>query len=124
MRKVLPLVDVKSFRAFNAYHKLMLGMKMLPAYMLKTYEEFLTAVQALAESDQIKIFREAAMFVDLNYDEIGALVCFCTDKNGVPYTSENLKNIGPAEMVEIVVAVCLEISKIKVDFVSEAEKKN
>jgi hypothetical protein len=124
MIKVLPLKDFKSLRAFNAFHKLMLGLKMLPAYMEEPYEDFFSRVQKMNEADQIKLIREAALFVDLEKEELDALVCFSADKNGVPYTSENMKNLGPADFVEIIVAVCFEIAKIKVDFVSDSEKKN
>jgi hypothetical protein len=74
--------------------------------------------------DQEKLIREAVMFVELQKEEVEALVCFCADKNGVPFSAENIKSLGPQDLVEIVVAVCLEISKIKINFVSESEKKN
>jgi hypothetical protein len=70
------------------------------------------------------MIREAVLFVELDEDEVKSLICFCTDKNGVPYTEENLKSLSPADLVEIIVAVSVQISKIKIDFVSEKEKKN
>lgn len=122
--KVLELKGYKSLRALNAFNALMLGLKMLPAYMGEEYETFLNRVHLMSPQDQKKMIREAAMFVELQKEELEAIICFCTDKNGVPYTSENLKNLGPDHLIEIVVNVCFEIAQIKIDFVSEAEKKN
>lgn len=124
MMKVLELKGYKSLKALNAYHTLLLGLKMLPSYFGETYEEFYSRVEDMPASDQEKLIREAVFFVTLEKDEVEALACFCADKNGVPYSSENLKSIGPKDLVEMIVAVCVEISKIKIDFVSEAEKKN
>jgi hypothetical protein len=123
-RKVLPLVGFKSLRAFNAFHALLLGVKMLPAYMGETYEEFLERVEEMSEADQRKVLMAGARHVALEKEEIESLICFCTDKNGVPYSAENLKNLGPDDLVDVIVEVCLAIGRIKINFVSEAEKKN
>ena len=122
--KVQPLVGIKSLWALNSFHKLMLGVKMLPAYMGLAYEEFYERVEAMPPGDQEKVIREAVLFVDLNKDEVEALACFACDPNGIPYGPENLKSLGPDKLVEIMVAVCVEIAKIKINFVTEAEKKN
>lgn len=122
--KVLELRGYKSLRALNAFNALMLGLKMLPAYMGEDYEAFLNRIHNMGPDDQKKMIREAAMFVELQKEEVEAIICFCTDKNGVPYTSENLKNLGPGQLIELIVAVCFEIAQIKIDFVSDAEKKN
>jgi len=124
MRKVLPLVGFKALRAFNAFHALLLGVKMLPAYMGESYEDFLARIEEMPPDDQRKILLAGARHVNLEKEELESLICFCTDKNGVPYSSENMKNLDPAELVEVIVAVCLEIGKIKITFVSESEKKN
>jgi hypothetical protein len=122
--KVLELKGFKSLKALNAFHALLLGVKMLPSYVHEGYEEFLERVQSLPSEDQERIIREAALFVELQRDEVEALVCFCTDNNGVPYGPANLNNLGPKELIEIIVAVCMEISKIKIDLLTPAEKKN
>jgi hypothetical protein len=121
--RVLELKGYKSLRALNAFHALMLGLKMLPAYMGESYEDFFARVQAMPHEDQVKMIREAALFVELQEEEMKALVCFCADKNGVPYSAENLKNLGPGDLIEVIVAVCSEIAKIKIDFVTDREKK-
>jgi hypothetical protein len=63
----------------NAFHTLMLGLKMLPSYMGESYEEFFAACDML-EADQEKLVREAALFVELQKEEVAAIVCFCADK--------------------------------------------
>jgi hypothetical protein len=121
---VLELKGYKSLRALNAYSALMLGLKMIPEYMTESYEEFLARLDDMPEADQKKMIQKAALFVTLSDEEVQALVCFCADKNGVPYSKENLKSLGPKELVEIIVAVCGEIAKIKIDFLTDSEKKN
>ncbi len=122
--KVLELKGYKSLKALNVFHTLMLGLKMLPAYQHEGYEAFFARVQDMPSEDQEKMIRESALFVNIEKDELESLLCFVADPNGIPYTAENLKNLGPDDLHEIVVQVCLAISKIKINFVSEAEKKN
>jgi hypothetical protein len=122
--KMLELKGYKSLKALNVFHSLMLGLKMLPAYQSQSYEDFFALVSEMPPADQEKLVREAALFVELQRDEVEALICFVADPNGVPYTSENLKSLKPNEIFEIVVAVSMEISKIKIDFVTSSEKKN
>ena len=122
--KVLELRGYKSLRALNAFNTLMLGLKMLPSYMTESYADFFARIQEMPENDQKKMIKEAAMFVELHEDEVKALVCFCADKNGVPFREENLKNLAPDHIIEIIVEVCAEIAKIKIDMISDKEKKN
>lgn len=124
MIKVLELKGYKSLRALNAFNALMLGLKMLPQYMGEDYEPFLERIQQMPPDDQKAMIKQAAQFVELQKEEVEALVCFCADKNGVPYSPENLKNLKPDQLVEIIVAVCFEIAQIKIDFVTKSEKKN
>ncbi len=124
-RRVLPLKDVRSLRALNAFYALLIGMKMLPAYQHYSMEEFFSIIEAMKPEDQLTVFVSGAKIVELNPDEVKAMVCFCTDKNGVPYTAENIKNLGPSELVEVIVAVCMEIvTNINIDLVTTEEKKN
>ena len=123
MRKVLELKGYKSLRALNAFSALMLGLKMIPEYMGETYEAFLNRVSGMPEADQLKMIRQAALFVELQKEEVEALVGFCCDKNGVPYEAANMKTLSPDELIEIIVAVCGEIAKMKIDFVTPNEKK-
>lgn len=118
------LKGYKSLRAFNAFHALMLGLKMLPSYQTMQYEQFYKFIDEMPEADQEKLIREAAKFVVLDKEEVEALIGFCSDKNGVPYSSENMKSLGPEVIYEAIVAVSKKIAKIKIDLVSEDEKKN
>jgi hypothetical protein len=124
MIKVSDLRGYKSLKALNAFHALMLGLKMLPAYCAEQYEEFFARVSDMPAADQEKLIREAAIFVQLQPDEVEALIGFCKDPNGVSYRAENINSLGPKEFVDCIVAVCMEIAKIKVNLVSETEKKN
>ena len=123
MIKVLELRGYKSLRALNAYNTLLLGLKMLPSYMNEDYKDFLNAISEMSEADQLKTFKEAALLVELQKDEVEAIVGFCVDPNGAPYEAASIKTLDPATIVEMIVAVCGEISKMKIDFVSENEKK-
>ncbi len=122
--KVLELKGYKSLRALNAFNALMLGLKMLPAYMGEGYETFLNSINLMPPDDQKKMIREAALFVELQKEEVEAIICFAADKNGVPFGPENLKSLKPNELIDIIVLVCFEIAQIKIDFISETEKKN
>lgn len=122
--KVLELKGFKSLKALNVFHSLMLGLKMLPSYASEGYEEFFERVQKMPPHDQEKLIREAVLFVNLERDEVEALTAFVADANGVPYGPENLKSMGPDQIFEMIVAVSLEVAKIKIDFVTETEKKN
>lgn len=123
MRKVLPLKGYKSLRALNAFHTLLLGVKMLPAYFQIQYEEFYESFKSQTDAQKEALLREAVAFVQLSEEEVDAVVCFATDANGVPYTAVNKGNLGPDELVDVIVSVCMEIGQIKIDLVSEAEKK-
>ncbi len=124
MIKVLPLKGYKSLRAWNAFQTLLLGLKMLPAYLGEHHEAFYNRIQDMPPKDQEKMIREAAHFVVLEKDEVEALVSFCADQNGVPYSAANVSNLSPKELIDIIVAVCVEMSKMRIDMVTEAEKKN
>lgn len=122
--KILELKGYKSLKALNAFHTLMLGLKMLPAYMNLHYTEFFEAFKQLTETEKEKMIREASIFVPLEQTEVEALVSFATDANGVPYSSANIKNLGTKELHELIVAVCMEIGRIEVDLLSDEEKKS
>ena len=122
--KVLPLKGYKSLKALNAFNALLLGLKMLPVNLDKNYVDFFEAFKHKSDTEKEDAVRQAVAFVPLNDDEIDALVSFTTDRNGVPYGKVNVSNLGVAELHEIIVAVCMEIGRIKIDLVTEEEKKN
>lgn len=122
--EVLELKGMKGYRAFQAFHKLMLGLKMIPAYLSESYEDFFNRASEMGEDDQERLIREAILFVDLEQYELEALLGHCPDPNGIPYTSASIKNLDPSQLVECMVAVCKTIIKIRVDFVGDAQKKS
>lgn len=124
-RKVLPLIGHKGYMAFCAFQRLIIGLQMIPGNSIYSFEELCAIVEKMEPEDQIKTLVQAAKVVTLADDEANALICFCTDKNGVPYTNENKKNLKPSEFIEIIVTVCFHlISEMTIDLISRDEKKN
>lgn len=124
-RKVLPIVGYKGYLAAVTLQRLILGLKMIPGNMHLTMEELTDIVKAMSSDDQLKTLTQAAMLIDLKNEELDAMVCFCTDKNGIPYTAENRGNLKPNEYWEIIVTVCFHlVTYMRVDLITEEEKKN
>lgn len=125
MIKVLTIEGLDCIHACQAFHKLMLGLKMLPAYGGYTYEEFFSMIDAMPEADQEKMVREAVAFVKLDADELMDVLKWAQDPNGVRYSKENTKSLKPKDIHEIITAVCMVIARDhRINFVSEDEKKN
>lgn len=122
--KILPLKGYKSLRALNGFHALLLGLKMLPDYIQIDYETFYESFNDKSEVEKLKLLREAVVFVQLGQDEVEALISFATDKNGIPYQSANVKNLSVDDLHSIIVAVCMEIGRIKIELITQEEKKN
>lgn len=123
MIQVLPLVGTKAYSALIAVQKLLLGLKMLPEYENIKYAEFFESFREMDDSEKESKIRIAAAFVELTVEELQAIICFGSDSNGIAYTSANLKNLKPDEIFEVIVAVALEVSRIKITLVSQEEKK-
>jgi len=96
---------------------------MLPSYQSESYEDFYARLDELDLAAQETILREAAFFVELQKDELEAIMSFCTDANGVPYDASNIANLSPGQFIDYIVAVCMEFAKMKVSLVTEARKK-
>lgn len=120
---IKPLKGLKSLKVFNVFHRVMLGLNMLPAYINEPYEKFYDRIGSLSEDEQSKLIKEALVFVDLEPEEVECVVCFCEDKNGVPFGKENLRNLKPDEILEMIRGVLVQIAKIKISLLSEDEKK-
>lgn len=121
--EVSEIKGLKSLRVMNAYSSLLLGVKMMPEYMHLEYNDFLGELEKASDKEKLKVFFAAASFVQLEQSEVEAIVSFCKDQNGVPYSPENIKNLGPKELIDIIVSVCFEMSKIKIDLITDEEKK-
>lgn len=122
--KVLPLKGLKSYFALQAYAKMLLGLKMLPMYGRFDFAEFYKMIEDMPPQDQEKVIREGVFLGEITDEEMLALARFVTDENGVPYCAENMKALGPDEIFEIAIAVCLEIARIKPRLTTASEKKN
>lgn len=123
MTQVLPLKGYRSLKALNGFHALLLGMKMLPMYVGVSYVDFYESFKTKTDSEKETLLREAVAFVELSQDEVDAMLSFCVDDNGVPFFSGNSSNLDIAQIHECIVAVCLEIGRIKITLVTEEEKK-
>jgi hypothetical protein len=123
MFKLEPIKGLDSIPVLNVYQSIIIGLKMMPMYQSEKDEDFLERIHEMSEKDREKIFREGAQIVPLETDEIRKLLKFYKDKNGVPLSRENIGALTPFEIIEMIVTVCLEISRMKIDFVTEAEKK-
>lgn len=122
--KVRELRGTESMAVMNVFNALMLGMLMLPAYRSLQFEEFMGLVARMEPKEQESIVRSAIDFVRMEKEEIESVMRFCADSNGVPYSTENLKNLSPVQISECVLAVCMEYAKLKINLITEAEKKN
>lgn len=120
----LPLTGHKALRAFNSFHTLMLGLKMLPLYSDVDYETFYEQIEEKSEEEKRTLIKQAIRFVPLEKEEVEALLCFAKDKNGIPYTSANIKNLQITEIAEIMCEVCMQIASIRVDMITDEEKKS
>lgn len=120
---LLPLVGLRSLVALRGVQTLLFGLKCLPAYVAVQYEEFYAAFLDMDEARKETLLREAVAFVPLSDEETAALLSFAADANGIPFGPANTKQLPPDQLFEIIVAVAMSISRIKVDLVSEEEKK-
>lgn len=120
---VSPLTGFRSLRVLNVFSSLLLGLKMLPESRNVTYVEFLASYKDKTDEEKETDLRHALQFVELDEEEVNALVHFASDPNGIPYSSANVKNLSADEIFEICIAVLMEFSKIKITLVSEDEKK-
>lgn len=114
----------KGLRALNVYTTALMGLKMIPEYMGEAWESFLERFGALSTEEKVRALTQAVSIIEFKQDELEAIICFCKDKNGVPFDSTNIKNLDPRDMVKVIVSVALEVSKFKIDLVTAEEKKN
>ena len=123
-RSVLTLTGIAGVRAFNVFHHVILGMKMLPINLEKGYEAFLGELHEKEDQERKKFFVSGLRFVPLEDSDIEAVLKFCLDSNGVPLCRANTKSMAAQTIIEHMADVFVEISKINVDLVTDEEKKN
>lgn len=122
--KTKELSGLSSYSAFQVFYKILLGLKMYVAYAHYKPEEFFEYISNLDEQGQEKVVREALMLVPIEKEEILVLASFCVDKNNVPFGASNMASLKPNEVLDILTKACMELAKIRIDFVTEDEKKN
>ncbi|MGB2579415.1 hypothetical protein AAIR98_001334 [Elusimicrobium simillimum] len=121
--RVLPLKGLKSIWALNAYNTLLFGLATEQALTGQPFEETYKNFEALPlEAKELQL-RRAISIVNLPEDDMRSLICFAQDANGVPFTDANTARMSPEDIVEVLTAVCLEISKIKIRSISDDVKK-
>ncbi len=124
--KVLPIKGLNGLNALKGLSALLLGYFILALPGKQDCDDFETYFESFktkTEADKEKILRAALLFVRIEALEVEAMMSFVQDKNGIAYSAVSIKNMPLLEMIEIIVAVCLEIGKIKVTILSEDEKK-
>lgn len=121
--KILPIKGTNSLNALHAFNSLLLGFKMLPSKITEDWEHYYESFKDKTDEEKEKILRESLMFVKLEKDEVEAIASFATDKNGIPYSAASIKNMDLNDLFEVIIAVCMEIGRIKITLVSEDEKK-
>lgn len=121
--RILPLVGYNSIKALHAFQALILGLKMLPINLDKTFPEYSFDFNEKTDAEKETMLRQAVAFVDLSKDEIESILSFATDPNGIPYSKISLAQMKLETIFEIIVQVCLEIGRIEIRLVSEEEKK-
>lgn len=124
MIKVLELKNSGSMAALNVYITLLIGLKHLPEYYLEDWDEFFQRIEQMDDISKENFIRRGAMITPLEAKDIEGALRFVADPNGVPYTSANIKNLGLKEIFESVVAVSVAVSRLQINFVTAAEKKN
>jgi hypothetical protein len=124
--QVLPIKGLKSWDALKGLSALLLGyycLAMPGKNEYESFDQFFESFAWISDEEKEKIIRTAILFVKIEHWEVEALTSFVTDKNGIPYSSASLKNMSLKDLIEIVVAVCLEMGKIQISILSEDEKK-
>jgi hypothetical protein len=118
---VCEIKGLKSVRPFQVTSVLSLGLLMLPVNMNKLFDVWHEDLVNLPPEDQRKMVEQAVRFVELKEEEIAAMVSFCKDANGVPIDKSNVGNFKPNELLDMIVAVCLEVLKIDVFFCQKTD---
>lgn len=115
---------VAGARAFQVYHRLVFGLNMTPLNAGKKYDEWVREFEAKTDEDKRRDLAVACLLVDLEPEEMHALLALASDPNGNPLGPENVSGLPPNEIVEIMTDVCMELSKIPLYSLTSEQKKN
>ena len=114
--EVVELKGIKSVKALNIYSQLLLGYKMLPIHIDKTYDEFLEYFSKLDENDKRIIIKQALSAVNMEDTDITTLTSFAKDENGVLYTKSVIDHLPANKIVEVAAEVCMALDRLEVFF--------
>lgn len=123
--KIRPITGYNCYRAYQVYRDIILA-----SYYFheankacfvdnpkpEKYNDFLKRFEKSNEEERREIIKLGADTFNLSLDEVCFLVGLVEDANGVPYSKASLNNLKPQEITEIIIEVCLEISKVTVFF--------
>lgn len=122
--EIREIKGMKSLRVMNGFYRLMTGLKMLPHYMAEEPDEFFAKIEKLGLDEKRKLLVEAVRVVALEPEEVEGMIYFATDPNGAPFTANSIGNLTAQEINAIIVEVCLRVGEMKIDIITDAEKKN
>lgn len=123
--KIRPITGYNCYRAYQVYRDIVLA-----SYYLyeankacfednpkpEKYDAFLRRFENSSEEERRNIIKLGADTFNLSLEEVCFLVGLVEDANGVPYSKATINNLKPQEITEIIIEVCLEISKVTVFF--------
>ena len=124
MITVKPLKGLKSVWALNAFHTLVWGLAAQQAVLGQDIETTTAKFEALPLDKKEQQIRHALQIVNLTAEDMLNLLEFAKDQNGIPYSQKKLEDLPPQELMDAMLAVCMELAKIKPQICPEELKKN
>ena len=104
-------------KAPRVFKFLLIGCYTVPTFEAQAdFEEFVKSFEQMPREEREKILKKSVCVTPLKEEEYMNVLCFCKDKNGIPYSKENVENLTYDEIMELVVKVCLAYSDCKVFF--------
>ena len=124
--KIRPILGYNCYRAYQVYRDIILASYIFwnanKVYLSdngdkpESYKDFLMRFEKSTDEEKRDIIKLGADTFNLSLEEVCFLVGLVEDANGVPYSKANINNLQPQEIIDIIIAVCLEISKVTVFF--------
>lgn len=124
--KIKPILGYNCYRAYQVYRDIILASYIFwsanKIYLSddenkpESYKDFLLRFERSTEEERREIIKLGAETFNLSMEEICFLIGLVEDANGVPYSKSNIDNLKPNEIIDIIIEVCLEISRVTVFF--------
>lgn len=121
---VKELLGYRSVLAYNAFYSLLLGLAVEQAHLGQSIETTFAKFEALPPKGKEEQLKHALKLVALSKDDTLNLLAFAVDANGIPYDQKKMDHMGPQDILQALLAVCMEFAKIKPFFFDETVKKN